>query len=155
MATKPSWTFMVYMAGFNNLSSAATEDLDEMRTVGSTDDVNVVVFVKRLDRESAERIVIRKDGEAEEPDLVGGADSGNPQTLLDFVRWAAEAAPADRYALVVWNHGSGWSVDDLDEVYTKVRSQRGDTGVTPRGAGGALGGSHASSRSSRPGGRER
>lgn len=135
MATKPSWTFMVYMAGFNNLSSAATEDLDEMRTVGSTDDVNVAVFVKRLDRESAERIVIRKDGEAEEPDLVGDADSGNPQTLLDFVRWAAEAARADRYALVVWNHGSGWGVDDLDEVYTEVRSQRGDTGVTPRELG--------------------
>ena len=36
MADKPSWTFMVYLAGFNNLSSAATEDLDEMRTVGST-----------------------------------------------------------------------------------------------------------------------
>jgi hypothetical protein len=135
MAEKPSWTFMVYMAGFNNLSPAATEDLDEMRTVGSTDDVNIAVFVKRLDRESAERIVVRKNGEGEEPDLIGDADSGNPQTLLDFVRWAAKEAPADRYGLVVWNHGSGWSVDDLEEVYTQVRGQRGDSGVTTRELG--------------------
>lgn len=132
---QPSWTFMVYMAGFNNLSSAATEDLDEMRTVGSTDDLNVVVFIKRLDRESAERIVVRKDGQGEQADQVGNADSGNPQTLVDFVRWAAKAAPADRYALVVWNHGSGWGVDDLDEVYTEVKNKAGDTGVSPRELG--------------------
>ena len=29
------WTFMVYMAGDNNLSSAGEEDLREMRRVGS------------------------------------------------------------------------------------------------------------------------
>src|SRR5215211_3149015 len=112
---QPSWTFMVYMAGFNNLSSAATEDLDEMRTVGSTDDLNVVVFIKRLDRDSAERIVVRKDGQGEQADQVGNADSGNPQTLVDFVRWAAKAAPADRYALVVWGKSGGRGGRGLDE----------------------------------------
>lgn len=30
-----------------------------------------------------------------------------PDTLGDFIRWSAEAAPAEKYALVVWGHGGG------------------------------------------------
>jgi len=130
MAAK--WTFMVYMAGFNNLTDFATKDLEEMRKVGSTDEVKVAVFIKQLDRKSAKHIVVGKDGQGEQSEKVGDADSGNPQTLLDFVRWAAKAAPAERYALVVWNHGSGWQPDDLDELYAHVR---GNGDVTPRELG--------------------
>ena len=42
-----SWTFMVYLAGFNNLADFALTDLDEMRAVGSSDDVRIAAFVKR------------------------------------------------------------------------------------------------------------
>lgn len=130
-----AWTFMVYMAGFNNLSEFATKDLDEMRKVGSTDEVTVVVFVKQLDSTSARYVVVGKDGRGERVEVVPDADSGNPQTLIDFVRWVGEAAPADRYGLVVWNHGSGWQPDDLDQLYSEVRAERGDTGVSPRELG--------------------
>jgi hypothetical protein len=135
-AKDAKWTFMVYMAGFNNLSTAATEDLEEMRSVGSTDDVKIAVFVKRLDRQGAERIIVGKDGQGEKQEQLSEADSGSPQTLLDFVRWATKEAPAERYALVVWNHGSGWQVDDLDEIYSDVRSRGGGgEGVTARELG--------------------
>ncbi len=40
---KAKWTFMVYLAGDNNLSTAGDNDLEEMRQVGSTNDVNIVV----------------------------------------------------------------------------------------------------------------
>jgi hypothetical protein len=133
MAAK--WTFMVYVAGFNNLSPFASKDLEEMREVGSTDDVNVAVFVKQLDRDSAERLIVQRDGQGESPEQLGDVDSGNPQTMLDFVRWAAQSAPAERYALVVWNHGSGWQPDDLEQIYSEVRAERGDTGVTGRELG--------------------
>lgn len=129
------WTFMVYVAGFNNLSDFATKDLDEMRKVGSGDDVTVVVFIKQLDRAAARYIVVGKDGEHERVEEIGEADSGDPQTLIDFVRWVGVNAPADRYALVVWNHGSGWQPDDLDQLYAEVRAERGDTGVSPRELG--------------------
>jgi hypothetical protein len=33
------WTFMVYMAGDNNLDGAALRDIDEMARAGSTKDV--------------------------------------------------------------------------------------------------------------------
>jgi hypothetical protein len=133
MAAK--WTFMVYIAGFNNLSPFASKDLEEMREVGSTDDVKVAVFVKQLDRDSAERLIVQRDGQGESPEQLGDVDSGNPQTMLDFVRWAAQSAPAERYALVVWNHGSGWQPDDLEQIYSEVRAERGATGVTGRELG--------------------
>ncbi|MBC7320702.1 hypothetical protein H5T89_08645, partial [bacterium] len=37
------WTFMVYINGDNNLEGAAIGDLDEMKTVGSTDKLNIIV----------------------------------------------------------------------------------------------------------------
>ena len=43
------WTFMVYVAGYNNLSSFAAKDLDEMRKVGSSDELKIAAFVKRLE----------------------------------------------------------------------------------------------------------
>ncbi|HEX2064166.1 MAG TPA: clostripain-related cysteine peptidase [Acidimicrobiales bacterium] len=129
------WTFMVYMAGYNDLSPFASKDLEEMRTVGSTEDVTVAVFLKQLSEKSAYRVIVGKDGSGEDQERLGAADSGSPQTLLDFVRWATEKAPADKYALVVWNHGSGWQPDDLDDLYAQVRGARGGTGVTPRELG--------------------
>jgi hypothetical protein len=132
MAAK--WTFMVYIAGFNNLSPFAATDLDEMRQVGSTDDVKVAVFIKQLGR-GARHLIVGRNGEDEQSEELGNIDSGNPQTLLNFIRWAARTAPADRYALVVWNHGSGWQPDDLDQLYQEVRARGGDTGVTARELG--------------------
>jgi len=73
-----AWTFMVYMAGFNNLSEFATKDLEEMRRIGSTDDVNVVVFLKQLDSTSARYVVVGQHGRGERVEVVADADSGNP-----------------------------------------------------------------------------
>jgi hypothetical protein len=123
---------MVYMAGYNNLSPFAQADLEEMRRVGSTDDVKIAVFQKRLGKTTARHIIVGKDGENEIWENVGAADSGNPQTVVDFVRWVAQAAPAERYALVLWNHGSGWQPDDLDDLYDEVRRERNVGRVTAR-----------------------
>src|SRR3954453_1072176 len=126
------WTFMVYVAGYNSLSSFAAKDLAEMRKVGSSDGLKVAVFVKRLEQKAAHRIIVGKDGKAEERENLGAdVDSGSPQTLLDFIRWAKRKAPAERYALVIWNQGSGWDPLDLDELYTHVKG----AGVTPRELG--------------------
>jgi cysteine peptidase C11 family protein len=125
------WTFMVYMAGFNNLSDFATKDLKEMRKVGSSDEVKIATFVKRQDGRGAQQLVVAKRPQDDVKKNLGNADSGRPQTMLDFIRWAHQKAPAERYALVVWNHGSGWQPDDLDDLYDEVRGRR-DNGVTAR-----------------------
>ncbi len=120
MAAK--WNVMVYMAGFNNLTTFATKDLQEMRKVGSTKDVKLTAFIKRLEQQSAHHIVVGKNGQGEVREAVGDIDSGDPQTMLDFVRWAAKTAPAEKYALIVWNHGSGFDVLDVDQLYAQPKS---------------------------------
>jgi hypothetical protein len=107
MMDKAKWTFMVYMAGDNNLSDAGDMDLDEMRAVGSSPDVNVVVQFDRARDRGTTRYLVQKNGENEQTESLGLTDCGDPQVLIDFVKWASRFS-AERYALVLWNHGGGW-----------------------------------------------
>lgn len=118
---QPKWTVLVYLSGDNDLEVNAVEDLNEMEVVGSTADVNVVV---QLDRSrgydasegnwsGARRYLVHQDddeGTIGSPVLadLGAVDSGDPAVISDFVRWGLENYPADRYALVLWDHGDGW-----------------------------------------------
>src|SRR5262245_27551191 len=117
------WTVMVYMAGNNSLSGAASADLGEMQKVGSSERVKVAAFVKQVDR-AARYVLVGKGGEERAEPLPESTDSGAPQTVVDFIRWAVKQAPAERYALVLWNHGGGWSPDDFDQLYQQVRGGR-------------------------------
>lgn len=112
------WTYMVYMAADNNLSACAAMDINEMESVGSGDDVNIVVqveFSPAYNREYSGntlrgRITRDEDSEVINSDFVdiGSQDMTDPQTLSDFIAWAAENYPAQHYALTVWSHGDGW-----------------------------------------------
>jgi hypothetical protein len=110
------WTFMVYMAGDNNLSDAGDSDLAEMRKVGSTSDVNVVVEFDNAGRRGTKRYLIQRGGVNERVESLGETDSGDPQVLTDFIAWAGRNYPADRYALVLWNHGGGWAPSEMDRI---------------------------------------
>jgi hypothetical protein len=119
-ATK-KWTFMVYACADNNLEPAAIDDMNEMETVGSTADVNVVIQVDRIPGYDAtngnwtttRRYYITKDSD---PSLLnstliadlGEKNMGDPAVLRDFVEWGMSTYPAEHYFLVVWDHGSGW-----------------------------------------------
>jgi hypothetical protein len=112
------WTFMVYLDADNNLEQEGLGDFAEMAQVGSGDQVNIVVEMDRTPGYSDEqgdwtetrRFQVMKN------DTPGGAalqnlgekNMGDPAVLTDFVKWAATNYPADYYALVIWNHGSGW-----------------------------------------------
>ncbi len=117
------WTLMVYMAGNNSLSGAAAGDLREMQKVGSSERVKVAAFVKQVNK-SARHVLVGKGGDERSETLPESTDSGAPQTVVDFVRWAIKQAPAERYALVLWNHGGGWSPDDFDQLYQQARGGR-------------------------------
>jgi len=117
------WTVMVFINGDNDLESAGLNDINEMESVGSTEDVNIVVQFDRSPEYSANdgnwdgarRFFIEKDedqstiGSAALADL-GAVDSGSSDTVVEFVEWAVTSYPAERYALIFWNHGWGWSI---------------------------------------------
>ncbi|MGB7452554.1 MAG: clostripain-related cysteine peptidase, partial [Lysobacterales bacterium] len=122
MGKRADWTFMVYMAGDNNLSTAGDADLKEMRQVGSNDRVNVLVEFDNAGNHGTRRIHVTKDGIGEDVESLGETDSGSPEVLSGFISWAAENYPADRYALILWNHGGGWEPAEVDRIARSVAS---------------------------------
>jgi hypothetical protein len=115
ITTSPkTWTFMVYMAGDNNLDPDGVQDLKEMKKVGSTKDVNVIAQFDRATGHMAKRYYLQKGGTVigDAVANVGKVNTGDPKNLLDFAKWGISNYPADHYALVLWNHGQGW--DDTD-----------------------------------------
>jgi len=113
---------MVYMAGDNDLSAAGDADLEEMRQVGSTEQVNVLVEFDNAGDQGTRRMRIGKNGEGESVDSLDETDSGDPDVLSSFISWAAENYPAERYALILWNHGGGWEPAEVDRIARKVKS---------------------------------
>lgn len=120
MNTGSLWTFMVYLAGDNNLSAAGEIDLAEMRTIGSSAEVNIVAQFDNAGPVGTTRYHICRNGIGEQSAPLGKTDSGSPEVLLDFVKWAVTAFPAQRYALVLWNHGNGWEPTEIDRIAAGV-----------------------------------
>ncbi len=121
------WTYMVYIAGDNNLSSAAIGDLNEMEKVGSNEKLNIIVQAEFSQQFSENmpsatlRYRIMQDNDTQKittpstevVTTVDGTDTnnqnmGDKNTLTDFIKWTTTNYPAKRYMLVLWDHGSGW-----------------------------------------------
>ena len=114
------WTILVYMDGDNNLEGSAVADFLEMSEIGSSNEVNVVVLFDRSpdyvtaygDWSGARRGIVHR---GDKPDLAWATpvgddvDMGSTTTLQSFCEWGMSAYPADQYALILWNHGGGWS----------------------------------------------
>jgi len=104
------WTIFIYMAGDNNLSSAANLDLLEMETIGSDSHLQVVVQVDTLNALGGGH-VLRLSIEQGRADLIedlGEKNTADPRTLTDFLVWATGHYPSQRRALILWDHGSGY-----------------------------------------------
>lgn len=105
------WTVMVYMAADNDLEVQARADLAEMKAIGSTPQVALVaqLDVARIGEPTRRFYLVHGrplQEDAVDPPL-GETNTGDARDLARFVAWAMEAYPADRYALVLWNHGIG------------------------------------------------
>jgi hypothetical protein len=112
------WTFMVYIVGDNNLDDYVPLDIEtELAPAGSNEDVAVVALADRAaTAEWTQTLLfyVTQDMEATPENAVddwGEANMGDPQTLLDFIRWTKTHYPADHYALSLWNHGWSWRPD--------------------------------------------
>jgi len=121
------WTMLVYLAGDNNLDQEGIKDMAEMAKVGSTPNVDVVVQFDRAGKKAVTaRYHVSKGGGCVEKDRVmvlPETNTGDPQVLIDFIAWGVQNYPAQHYLLVLWNHGSGWSEDDVYR-HTKITRRK-------------------------------
>lgn len=119
----PEWTIIVYSAADDDiLEEDLLLDINEMELVGSNTQMNIVVQVDRAegsftgdgDWTDTRRLYITQDNDMSQitsqvVEEIGEADMGNPQTLVDFVTWSVQNYPAKKYALILSDHGGGWT----------------------------------------------
>jgi hypothetical protein len=123
MATEGKlWTVMVWMAGDNDLEEYGGNDLKEMKAVGSTDALNILVQFDRMSDDKTRRYFLRA-GTSLDADVVGElgeTNTGDPAVAADFFTWGIQTYPAQHHVAVLWNHGSG--IDETD-VYKRAAAR--------------------------------
>ncbi len=120
MSTTAQWTWLVYMAGDNNLEGAGAADLAEMKRVGSTADVNVIVqFDTEENKTTRYRVEKNKLKVLQQ---MPGVNCGNPTVLTAFLKWGVKTFPAQHYLVDIWNHGGGWENLPADYDYDGIRA---------------------------------
>ena len=110
----PEWGFYVYMAGDNTLYNELTDDLNEMKMVGSNDNLEIVALTDKISDNDSHMYHVLKHNLVEynlsevNSTWQNELDMGEGDTLRDFLIWASNEFPAKRKILIIWNHGSGW-----------------------------------------------
>lgn len=118
-----TWLVMIYSDADDELIEYdLTFDLNEAELVGSTGQVTIVAQVDRFlggydgegDVTSTKRYLLTQDADlttlnsSELADL-GEVDMGDGESLYDFAAWAIRSYPAERYVLILSDHGGGWT----------------------------------------------
>jgi len=120
--TYRQWLVLIYMAADNSLNSFASEDLKEMASVKFNPQVKVIALT---DFETGTDQVSESSdttGDLISQPLSYEVDSGNYQTLKNFVEKYYNLYPAKNVALILWDHGDGWrsrtaAIDDSDSSF--------------------------------------
>lgn len=116
------WTIMLYQdADDEMLEEDILIDFNEAEVIGSSDNVNIVAQVDRFDGgydgmgdwTTTKRFYLTPDSDltkigSEELDDLGETNMADSQTLVDFIVWAVDNFPAQKYALIMSDHGAGW-----------------------------------------------
>jgi hypothetical protein len=116
------WLVMLYQdADDKVLEQDIYFDLNEAERVGSTDQVQIVAQLDRYrmgfqgggDWSGARRFYVTQDDDlttvhSKQLADLGEVNMSDGATLVDFVTWAMQSYPADRYVLILSDHGMGW-----------------------------------------------
>lgn len=109
------WSVLIYMNGDNDLAPHTFSDLQEMAAVGSSLAVDIVVQQDtdqddgshRYHVQQAENFAaaLKQSHLATLPEQ----DSGNLQTLVDFLAFGVKNFPSQHYMVIIWSHGTGYA----------------------------------------------
>jgi hypothetical protein len=105
-AARAQWTFMVYMDADNNLDYYGYLNMDAMKQVGSSQDVNIIVLWDKYD-DVANLYKVSDEAEIVKGFTLNGMEvnMGDPYTLQTFVKYTMKHFRSSHYVLVLWDHG--------------------------------------------------
>jgi hypothetical protein len=101
-------TAMIYIAADNDLFYFAWHNIRQLAQ-SACENINIVVFLSEPGMHKKTQIYLIEKNKATllNKDNQEKLNSGDPQTLIKFCKWAIESFPADDYFLDLWNHGTG------------------------------------------------
>ncbi len=110
-------TILVYLCGtdLESRSKMATADLQEMLDADLSDDINLIVYTggcrswqnSVISSRTNQIWQVRDEGLLCLDEDVGNKAMTDPDTLSSFIRWGKKNYPANRMALIFWDHGGG------------------------------------------------
>ncbi len=124
---KDSWSVYLYVCGSNleTKMGVASRNINEILAADIPTNVNIVLQTGGASRWRSHDIpndkICRytvKNGELAEDQRLENASMGDKQTLSDFIDYCLKNYPAERTALILWDHGGGVSGEVcFDENY--------------------------------------
>lgn len=149
------WLVVIYMAADNDLSPYAERDIWEAEAAGSTADVDVVVFLDRVQADGFHYLHIARNPDSKDyrPELRAfvkerhlehlppqeqeeiylrelgkklshspevrwekEGDSGQVETLTEFLSWAFQKYPSREVFFIGWSHGQGFDAPEKEDL---------------------------------------
>ena len=135
--TRKKYTVMVYMAADKpGLDDLAFNDINELERAGQDGNVSILVYVDWHERNNGQAHVyhmtwLRDNRNASRaiwntsivslPQLcyrqllcmnLTEDNTGDPQSLIDFVNFSARYFYSEQYVLILWGDGDGWKVNE-------------------------------------------
>ncbi len=131
---KDAWTIMMYVSGSDLESDggAATEDMGELLSVnGQPEDINILYQTggttkwynsnvnsdKSLSATQLQRWEVGNKQLVWKADL-GQGNMGDYATLESYLKWGVRNYPAEKYAVIFWNHGGAMQGVCIDDNYS-------------------------------------
>ena len=122
-----SFTLMVYMCGSDlekNMGTATKDIFEMIAGCGQNNNVNIIAETGGTSKwlnnivasDRLQRYKFSQDGMTLIDDTIGQQCMGKGDTLRDFISYTVGKYPAQRYGLILWDHGGGsvggWCYDE-------------------------------------------
>lgn len=112
-ATQAKWSVLTYIAADNNLADFASYNMNDMSAgLVPTEDVNILVQWDKPEDNKTWRYKITPNGKVEDASVNSEMGYNPQQELVDSMSWVTSKYPAEKYAVILWDHGSG--VEDFE-----------------------------------------
>ncbi|HIH00459.1 MAG TPA: hypothetical protein HA258_07755, partial [Thermoplasmata archaeon] len=109
------WTIMVYLVGDNNLSAAQGQVLQNIRQVGSSNQVAIALLIDQ-NTASDTKLYYLNGTTLVQQTWPAESSMDDPATIVQYVTKVKSEVPADHYALFISsNKGCGWQGVCWDE----------------------------------------
>lgn len=102
------WVLMVYLNGDNNISAAQGQVLNNIKTEGASDSVNIAILIDQIGASDTKLYYL--DGTTlVQQTWPSESSMDDPDTIVDYVTKVKNDLPGSHYALFISsNKGSGW-----------------------------------------------